>query len=145
MFKKRSAINDAAIILKAQLIAAKEEATDVQRNILASGKKWQSTYVLGYITGLMSMCYQNKGIDGEIPGADVLKVARKAHGDNLATILGGLVVRMDTDKAKREYEHGQNAAVVDKLDNTPSMLKQYLLGYFDFDADGNIENKKVIS
>ena len=90
---------------------------------------------------MLSICFQNKGIDGDVPGEALQKVARKAYGRNMGIIFASLVQRMDTEKAQREYEHGQNAAVVEDLNGNPSMLKEYLLDRFDFDREGNIQLK----
>lgn len=141
MFSKRSAIEEVALAIQVQLIAANEEATDDQRKIQESGVKWRSTFVLGYVVGLLSICFQNRGIDGNVPGEALQKVARKAHGRDMEIVFAGLTQRMGTEKAQREYEHGQNAALVEDLSSSPSMLKNYLLDRFDFDAEGNIQYK----
>lgn len=141
MFKKNAALIEAANTIASQLTAAQAEATPEQIEIIKSGVKWKSTFVLGYFTGVISLAFQNRGLDGFVPGTAMQKVARKVQGTELVTVLGGLLVRMDTDKARKEYEHGQNAAVTDGLGGGPVMLKNYFLDKYDFDEDGNIRHK----
>jgi len=139
---KSKIVNEVASIIKNQIIAATSVANKEQQKIIESGDKWRSSFVLGYVTGLISIGMQSREMSGNVPGTVLQKVARKVHGRNLEIIFAHLMDHLDTDKAIREYEHGQNAAVVDSSakSTVPLMLKKYLLNDFDFDVSGNIKH-----
>jgi hypothetical protein len=138
MFEKRAALNESADIIVSQILSARGEASPAQLKIIESGNKFRSTFVLGYFAGIISVEFQKRGVNGYVPGTAIQKVARKVQGSQLETVLAGLIVRMDSDKAKMMYEYGQNAAAVDDHNSSRVMFKNYLLNQFDFDEDGKM-------
>lgn len=143
MFKKRAAINEAAKIISTQISSAVDQGSYKQIELIRSGYKWQSPFVLGYFNRTLANQYKLKGISNHISSGDLQKLIRKVSGRELEVVFLRLLMEMETEKSINEYEYGENAANIDNNSVICTLFKNYFLDQFDFDEGGRVIDKRA--